>query len=571
MTLYRKWNNTTWAGGGWAFADGTYAGATNPGAGDTLKVDSLAGNPGTLSNGATTNRAALYVASDSASNSWYMTPTSAGNQIQFSTGSIDGAVPTTGGRQYALYLEDNKSFGYQGNIGFFTSRNIYVGSGATFYNGFATASTQACIGSNNAGVSINKYGLGAVKFGTAGGSFVTPYQALSAVNVREGTAIVNGGTTPSPMGNGTFALGYVGNTTTPMLQFVIEHTAARTLSNSISVESNSIIDIQSGFVPTITGTISGAGTLLIQGGSPLYVSNTVSCPLNMSGSLTMNSTNSITSSSIIGAGTINMNGGTISGTNASLFTGAITGTFTANSSDIAANITGTVNITAGDTYFRGSSSGAIGSIGYANGYVYAPFTTNSGTTSLTGGGTEGAPIGGVSIYGPSGSLASGRTVQMSNRSWLRLLAGGSISSPISVANDATIIRLQAADASICTFNSTVNASTKTSGSVRVQSAAGGIAVFAGSLTTGGAAFDINADAGFTGTVRLTGSGFSGGAATLSQGTLHINGASTTNLGTGLTVSNNTTLACSSTAAYAAQLSGPVTLASGSTFRFGAPA
>lgn len=471
---------------------------------------------------------------------------------------------------YTLYVGDGKvvastGTGVQYLLHTASGRNelwCYIGSGAEYR-------TTSYYGTNGR---VRIYGPG--KFYFAYNAISSQLQPNSqGVVIDTGTAAVRGvdyatNTSANPWGTGTLA--FVSGSSRLNIE---SGGGSRSFSNPVSFPSGATFQIDSGSTITFSNVTSAGGTVTIAGTGTTTFTQALTIPgiaFTANGTLNLGS-GSVVNSSITGStGTLNATGCTFSGVTGTSHTSIITGNVTVNSSDMNSSFNGAVSATAGDTYLRGASAGSIGSVGYANIYLYAPFTTNSGTTSLTGGGTEGTPIGGVSIYGPSGSIASGRTIQMSNRSWLRLLTGGSISSPVSVANDSTIIRLQTADASVCTFSSNVTASTKATGSVRVQAALNGVAVFAGSLTTGGAAFDINADAGFTGTVRLTGSGFSGGAVTLSQGTLHINSTSTTALGAGLTVNSSTTLACSSTAAYAAQLSGPVTFASGSTFRFGAP-
>ena len=425
---------------------------------------------------------------------------------------------------------------------------------------------------------VTKYGAGTMWFGRSATNMGTI--GISSLTIREGTVKVGGAAGTDPIGTGTITFNATpGNT--PTLAFEFFSTASRTLGNAISVSNSGTIQANAGMTGTLTGGASGAGTLTIgAGGGTLNFNSTISCPVNVAAgaTLTMGASNNITGA-LTGTGTIAMNGGTIN-SNSPSFAGTISGNFSfaGGINALSGNITGTVTPTGGILTLSGTSSGYVGDLGFVVLYITGSFAGAGGTTNLTGPGGS-AYLG---IDGASAGLAASRTIAMRNNSTLALFSTASVGCPVTSTVDTTNSTIVVADATACTLSGNFSTN-QASGSVIVEAAVGGTLTLPGSFTSTNAsrAFALNEDTTHSpptrptvnigGTIKVTGSGFSGAPATLKRGTLHLNSTSSVGVGTTLTVSGSgTTVACSSTGPYAAQITGNVSFGAGTTLRFGAP-
>lgn len=588
MALFRKANNTAWQSiSGWLNAAGTPA-TVIPGANDTRKIDSAAGSPGSLS-GISSNPAGVWVAADTQQTSWTVVPTATDRELRFSDSSVDSSVPTPGSRSYRAYIANGRTFLYQGNIFLvdFTN-NIYTEENAVFGQTYALSTTPTLLVGlgTSADKVINKYGPGTFRPNPAAGTTGTGLSFLSAVNIYEGIVEVTGGGTAAsrPLGVNQFTMGYAGNLTPPSLNFVNAAGLGSTrqiANSSLNVAGAATIDTASGFTATMQCPASGGGTLTIAGAGTLNWNNNISCPLNVTGLLTMAESRNLSGTLSGIGGTIAMSGGTISG-DAPTFTGDVTGAFTYNASGgktFGGNAQGTVTVTGGTLTATASNSGTIANISGGAGVTLSSNGTFTG--DLTGYTYLGQlPTAGVATFSMVGSTATfARNLSLTNGSNVRLSNSATLASPIVVTNiTSNTSSMTVEDATTNTFTGSY-ISDGSAGSDNVSVKTGGTLVVSGSIDgrRSDRVWNLNNADGYAGTIRITGVGFynslgnapTAAPAFLKRGKIQFARAGVSYLAGGLTVESGSTIACAaSNAAYAAQLSGNLTLSAGSFMKFG---
>lgn len=503
------------------------------------------------------------------------------------TRTISGSASRING--YAMYVGANKTFEYP-RINWprqdtFGDSDVYVG-----LNGLLVHSTDnvgAGLGSDKSTSTASasnavKWGPGTWRMGPNS----TDTSTLGSVTIREG--VVQAGFSSAAVGRNPF--GYIGTSYSPVyfngagteLQFGFFGTLnSFTVPNQLVFTSGGIVKSLSGFSTTLSASPGGSGTITIEnGGGSLTWNAGISNPVNVAAgaTLTMGASQGI-SGTLTGTGTIAMNSGTIN-SNSPSFAGTISGNFSfaGGINALSGNITGTVTPTGGILTLSGTSSGYVGDLGFVVLYITGSFAGAGGTTNLTGPGGS-AYLG---IDGASAGLTASRTIAMRNNSTLALFSTASVGCPVTSTVDTTNSTIVVADATACTLSGNFSTN-QASGSVIVEAAVGGTLTLPGSFTSTntGRAFALNEDTTHSpttrptvnigGTIKVTGSGFSGAPATLKRGTLHLNSTSSVGVGTTLTVSGSgTTVACSSTGPYAAQITGNVSFGAGTTLRFGAP-
>lgn len=494
-----------------------------------------------------------------------------GNNVE----SYNNTGSTPNGR--SILIEAGRTFTTAGNLIFLNSADhaVEVAAGSELIPDGRVFAALSGSGTS----SVTKYGSGTMWFGRA--TSTPGVGAITGLTIAEGTIKVAGlgGTGTNPIGTGNITFNGSG---TPTLQFNSHNSAARTLPNAVVMTTAGTIDTPAGFTATMSGAASGAGALTISGGGTLNWSNTVACPVNIAPGATLNMGSSAINGAMTGTGTVAMSGGTIGG-NSPAFAGTITGNFNFSggvNTLAASSITGTVTPTGGILTLAGSGSGILGDLGFVILYLTGNLSGGAGgTTNLIGPGGS-AYLG---IDGASAGLSASRTVAMRNNSVLALFNGASFAGPLTSTVDTTTSTLVAASASSCTLSGNFSTN-QASGLVVVEAAVGGTLTLGGALTSSnaGRAFALNENATHSppgrasvnigGTIKLTGSGFSGSPATLKRGTLYLNSTSSVGVGTTLTVSGSgTTVACSSTGPYAAQITGNMSFGAGTVLRFGAPA
>lgn len=461
---------------------------------------------------------------------------------------------------YTFYLAPNKTFLVKRTLNFSqsgspTSHTVYIDSNSTLQ---ANSIAQTGFTAN-----VTKLGPGTWRLAATENDTANSAAGPTSLTITEGTVLTGSGVSGAAVAFNAILNGGT-----------LQAGATRSFTNAITVNAaGGTVSAANGVTATFNAAPTGSGTLTVAregSGSVTWAAN-ISIPLNVTGVLSFDtSSRTFSGSTLSGNGTFNTASGTLSGSiNGSGFGGTITGnaTIAGGISSFAADFTGLPVISSGIITFTGTSQGVIGSIGFAVVKVEAPFNLNSGTTNLTGAGSAAR----LEFYG-AGTFASGRTIAAQNSSVINLYTSSSLPSPITATVDDSTVTLSGEDTSTCTYSGAIS-TTRSAGNFKIRTK--GTMVLSGSAsgTQAGRTFALNSDSGYDGTIRVTGSGFSGASpVTLTRGILHLNRAGTIGLGsgTGLTVSSGARLACSSSGAYAAQLSGAVTLNSGAILQFGAP-
>ncbi len=501
------------------------------------------------------------------------------------------AGPSGPDNLYTVYIAPNKTFSYDGSFRALNDASdyqpiIFVDTGAGIVlNKNASDSVLGAIGSESVATPfvIEKRGEGWVLTGRG----VTPAafnQLFGKVQIRQGEVRLDGGRTAtagytSPLGNAATEFSALGGST-PTLRFATTYSgvttfgrADRTVTTGATFTTAGTITVDSGFTATMQGAFTGSGTFTKDGAGTLSLTGTsLAMPLVLtSGTVQLGASANFTGSTLSGTGTLAMNSGSL-GSGSTISASGHTGTITGNCSisggvsTFGSQFTGTVsNISSGIIDLTGTSTGGIASIGFAIINLTGSFSA-AGTTALAGAGVNPAT---VNISG-AGAGFSNRTLTMASNSKLTLANGASAANTITANVDTSTVTLEVPNATTATYSGTFSTN-QASGSVKVQALAGGTLILSGGFTSSnaGRTFALNNDAGYAGTLKATGAGFTGAAATLSRGTLHIAGSTNKNIGTTLTVVAGATMAHSPDVPVT--LTGNLALAANSTFRFGAPA
>lgn len=458
---------------------------------------------------------------------------------------------------YTLYLAPGKtaSFNYIGfNDTYFNDHVVYVDSNARLNTNARRVGTTAI-------ANVTKSGPGTWRISSTENSSLATASDLTSITIAEGTLLTESGTA-NPFGT-TNTLRFDGGT--------LQVGVTRSFGNFTSVlAGGGTISPNAGVTATFTNSPAGTGTLTIGGAGNVAWNNNIERSLVVNGLLTMGLNNRIGSASgltISGGGTIAMNNGDLgadSAITATGHTGAITGTCTIKGgvSDFASDFQGTVNIGGGIITLRGASSGSVASVGN--------FSTLTVRNTISGGGGGSTTLNGNGTlnFAAAGKFADTRSIAATATTTIGLSEAASIASPIN-ATDTTTITLRTTDTTTNTYSGTLNSS-GASGTTKVMALTDGTLILSGSVTgAAGRTYNLNADSGYAGTIRVTGSGFTTSSVTLSRGKLDLNRVGSIGLGGGLTAATNATVACYSTGAYAAQLTGNLTLSAGSIMKFGA--
>lgn len=348
--------------------------------------------------------------------------------------------------------------------------------------------------------------------------------------------------------------------------------AVQTCSNNLQMNANGTVRIEGSGTGLIFGTAGGGSTLTVESTANGYAQfSGVSCPVNVTGNMTMASNAGI-SSAITGSGTITMNNGSLSASSPA-FTGTINGNFTVDGGvlTIGGVITGTVTLNSGILTFPNVNSGVLGNIGYVTAVVTGRFNGTGTGTNLNGGNSVQPAT--LIISGPTAGIAAGRTVAMLNGSAIQLAGGCTLEAALAANTDTTNVSLSVTDATSCTYSGALSTN-QASGRVTVQAAANGALTLSGSISGGsaGRTIALNEDAGYTGTIRVTGAGITGASpVTLKRGTFHINSTTTVSITSSMNVTGTgTKVACQATAGIPARVQGNLTFGTGTSFKFGAP-
>lgn len=491
---------------------------------------------------------------------------------------------------YGIYIADGKTYTASGS-----TAQIQFGAHA------ASGRTQVAIycGVNASFRTVTYYGTGSIRAYGPGKVYLA-YGATSGqtqpnpngVIIDSGTIAVRGtdyatNTTPNPWGTGTLA--FVSGSSRLNIE---SGGGSRSFSNPVSFPSGATFQIDSGSTIAFINVTSAGGTLTIAGTGTTTFTQALTIPsiaFTANGTLNLGS-GSVVNSSITGStGTLNAGGSTIIA-NCPSFTGSITGNFNfaGGIHTLGAVIQNTVTPTGGGLTFTAVSPGTLSdTIGYVYVFVMGRFNGSGGTINLAGT-TPGETLAFLGIDAASNANAginSARTLNMLNTARVGLYSGATISNPITANTDTSRVTIVTSDASSCSMTSNFSTN-QSSGLVVVEAAQNGTLTLSGSFTSSnsGRTFALNEDVthatpenmrptvNIGGVIKVTGAGFSGCPSTLKRGTLYLNSASAVGVGTTLTVTgSNTTVACSSTGAYAAQINGNVSFDSGTVFRFGAPA
>lgn len=590
MATIFKNSTETLAGTGWV-------GNAVPTTADIAYIGSDAGSLAFIPNlGTTYNASALQVATD------FLGPTlnilSTSNTEIYRIYNQNSASQRVDG-VYALYVAAGKNLGMaqrlqlRGPNSGQTTHRWYIGTGGSFILNPATNTGQ--YGDVEAGALGAGLAMRVVKEGP-GYAYIA--RSTSAINttgtlfpggytIRDGEIRLDGFSSANPLG--TTVAGVTDSNTLifdpdsvsaqPTLRFVVNQSSARTVPNPVTVNTRGTITVEGAFVATMTGAASGSGTLTIARTSTGGVTwnNNISCPLNVTGLLTMGASNNISGTLSGGSGTIAMSSGTISG-DAQGFAGYVTGTFTYNATGgrtFGGNIQGTVTVSGGTLTATAANSGQIADIGGGAAVTLSgigAFTGDSANYTILGT-SPSAGQATLSLTGPNTSFT--RNIGLRNGSRVRLSGGSTLTAAIIVANtDTTTTELTVEDATVNTFTGSY-ISNLASGSDNISAFIGGTLVLSGSVNgiDSRRTWNLNGTSNsYTGTIKVTGTGFTGAAsAALKRGWLLMERASAIGLAGGLTVDSGATIACSTpNAAYAAQLSGALTLSAGSVMQFGAP-
>lgn len=487
---------------------------------------------------------------------------------------------------YSLYVADNKTLGIgqvvqlRGPTEERAVHRWYIGAGGGFILNPINATDR--YGNLNASVGAG-LALRIVKEGPGYAYVSRSSSALPAITlaggftIRDGSIYLDGFTSADPLGvsvagvNDSHTLIFDPDSVAaqPTLRFLVNQTTARTVPNPVTVNTRGTITAESGFTATMTGAAAGTGTLTIGGAGNVAWNNNIACSLQVDGLLTMGLNNRIGSVSgltISGGGTIAMNNGDLgadSAITATGHTGAITGTCTIKGgvSDFASDFQGTVTIGGGIITLRGASIGSVASVGN--------FSTLTVRNTISGGGGGSTTLNGNGTlnFAAAGKFADTRIIAATATTTIGLSEAASIASPIN-ATDTSTITLRTTDTTTNTYSGTLNSS-GASGTTKVMALTDGTLILSGSVTgAAGRTYNLNADSGYAGTIRVTGSGFTTSSVTLSRGKLDLNRVGSIGLGGGLTAATNATVACYSTGAYAAQLTGNLTLSAGAIMKFG---
>lgn len=419
---------------------------------------------------------------------------------------------------------------------------------------------------------------------------------------------------------GTGAITFRGSGTSIVLQASPGSTGgSQTYPNNISLAlSPGTIRAEGSNTIGFSGAVTGSNTLTIEGdgtGAAVALNSSLGMPLVVStgGVLNLGSTYNLTGSTLTGGGTIQTNGSvtTTISNNAPDFTGTINGLFLYSAGTRAAtrsmrgNIAGTVRIPAGTiTFTNPNNTGYLEIIDDADVTLQNSFFNGSGNDGLTGswvymrGNAVAATRAIVRLVGAAAGCAQGRWWAPRNNSHIYLTQGSTLNtngffvdtpepnppSPYIISDDTNTNTFSAG--AVTPANGTVSSPV----SVNFTCLTNGIFVVTGSLyatapngaaSSGSANFTFNTvtpqpngtpapTADYEGTIRWTGTCLgSVSNLTVGRGTLQIVRSTPTGLAAGLTVQSGATLHCATpNAAYAAQLSGNVTLAAGSIMKFG---
>ena len=465
---------------------------------------------------------------------------------------------------YSIYVHDGKNVTLGPSITFAdnntSNHDIYVGTGGTLSTPVLRANTA---GTNN----VRKEGPGlldlqdtqasnALATFTIAGGTVSTYRTTAVQFIAPTTYFENGG---------VFRL--INSCTIPT---AVVFTGAGT----ISTDPGQTVIFNSTFTGSGTFTKSGTGTLSL-------TATSLGMPLNVdAGTLSIASGYNLTGATLTGAGTISLLGAHTISSDAPSFTGAISGDFTYNAPGVTrtfgGNAQGIVTVTAasGAVVCTAVSTGRVDAI--ASGSVLS--LTGNGRFNGTGGTTtlgllnSGAAT--LDISGSTAGFAASRTIALRFGSRLLLRGGASVPNTVAPQTETATTEIRSEDTNTNTITGAITQNgVASSGTDNISALTGGTLVVAGTVTgtNAGRTWDFNGtSASYAGTVKLTGSVAGSGPARLSRGVLHLNSSSSSGFSAGLAVTSGT-LACSSSGAYAAQLAGNVTLAAGSTLKFGAPA
>lgn len=377
----------------------------------------------------------------------------------------------------------------------------------------------------------------------------------------------------NPFGTGPITF----NTASAVLQIEADTTgAAVSCANSLVLTTAGAMELNgTGNVLNFTSAsgASGSGLLTITGPGTTSFAGTVSCPLSLTNTtVTMGASVNVTSSTITGTGTIAMSSGSLgssSNVNASGFTGNVTGTCSVSgstavgaSSSFACNFQGLVPTVSGRSVtFTGISSGGIDAVTATTMILSGQFLASAKTTSFSG---TNLKVSGTGRFGGSSVL------QLANSAKVSLSSSASLSaSQITTPTDATTIVLESEDTTTCTFG--VVTSAQTSNFLDIQAFTGGTLILGSTVNvSAGRVIRLNNPATHAGTIRLNSNlGSNTAAAILYRGTLYLAGSAAKSMPTTLTINSGATIA--NGIAVPVALPGNLTLAAGSTFRFGAPA
>ena len=485
------------------------------------------------------------------------------------TSGTDGTVLTSNSAlpfNYTLYLAPNKtSFLIRRSLNFSLSgspisHTVYIDSNSTLQ---ANSIAQPGFTAN-----VTKLGPGTWRLAATENDPSNSAAGPTSLIIQEGTVLTGSGVSSAAVAFNAILNGGT-----------LQAGATRSFTNPITVNAaGGSVSAVTGVVATFNAAPLGSGTLTVtrEGSGSVTWNNNISCPLNVTGLLTMGASNNLSGATLSGSGgTIAMSNGSIS-SDAPTFTGDVTGTFTYNATGgrtFGGNAQGSVTVTGGTLTATASNSGTIANISGGAGVTLSSngtFTGDLGGYTFLGS-SPSAGVATLSMVGPTTTFA--RNLSLTNGSRVRLSQSATLTSPVVVTNiDTTTTEMTVEDATTNTFTGSY-ISNVSLGSDNISAVTDGTLVLSGSVDgrQAGRTWQINGSGeGYTGTIKLTGTGFTGAApASLKRGKLVMQRAGAIGLAGGLTIDSGATLACATpSAAYAAQLSGNLTLSAGSFMKFG---